>query len=688
MTKQTFSRLSLVIISAGLILALTAGTLSVPLQMVSTVGSGKPSPLTLSTLEQRSYLYAGNGGLMAALHEEINRQPITLPEVPPHVVNAILAVEDAGFWVHDGVNVRGLLRAFGANVGSGSISQGGSTITQQVVKLAVLGSKKTIDRKVREMVLAERLEKQMSKEDILTRYLNTVYFGNHAYGIQAAAETYFGVSARDLDLGQAALLAGIIRNPSAYNPVRAPDKAQARRHVALERMLAEGIITSDQATLIDAAPVPTEVHQVLPLPNDYFVEEVKQQLLDDQTFGLGATPEARENAVFNGGLKIYTTFDPRAQELALAARDAQLGQGGVFDIGPAINPDTRRPLINPETGQPMIDPNTGDPLRVQGTASIVSVEPATGAIRAMVAGPGFDQYKFNLATQNPRQGGSSFKTFVLTTLMEEGYSPDDIVDGTGPCMFPMPSAAPYIAENFGGSGGSVDTITHQTTHSSNCAYLRLGQIAGIGNVIDVARRLGVTAPLNPEIVSTPLGTQEITPLEMAGAYAGIANDGWYNKPYYIERIEDATGRVIYQHALTPQPAVTPESARKVTWVLEQNVEAGTGTAARLRSRPTAGKTGTAQDSADAWFVGYTHQLATAVWVGGMGGRLPIRLGGAGITGGSYPARIWGAYMAPWHDGQPVEGFPPPGAIGGGRQLSGVPASAPASGGEDPGSYGP
>ncbi len=658
---RLLSKVGFVITTAGLVFAMTASALTVPVQILGHVGRGAPAPIALGQLEQRSLVHAADGSVLAGLYDEINRQPIALADVPPAVVATVLAVEDAGFWTHDGTDGRALLRALAVNLGSGDLSQGGSTITQQLVKLALVGTDKTLDRKLQEMVLARRLERELTKEEILTHYLNAVYFGNHAYGIQAAAETYFGVPAARLDLAQAALLAGLIRNPTAYNPLRYPERALRRRGDVVERMQAEGLVTADQAAAIDAGPLPRDVHHVVPVANDYFVEEVKQLLLDDQRFGLGATPEERARAVFSGGLRIYTTFDPRAQQLALAARDEQLGTGGQFDIGPAIHPETGQILADPTTGQPMVDPATGQPRTVRGTAAIVSVEPATGAVRAMVGGPGFTQYQFNLATQNPRQGGSSFKTFVLTALMEQGFSPNDVVDGTGPCTFPNPQGAPdpYVAENFGGSAGSVGTITEQTLRSSNCAYLRLGQMAGLQSVVNVAHSLGVSTPLDPSVLSTPLGTQEITPLEMAAAYAALANDGVYNRPYYIDRVEDAAGRVVYQHSGQPWPAVSPRAARLVTWILRQNVAGGTGTAAALGGQPAAGKTGTAQDSADAWFVGYTPNLATAVWVGGMGGRLPIRLGGAAITGGSYPARIWGSYMRPWQDPLPVVDFLPP-----------------------------
>jgi penicillin-binding protein 1A len=649
---RIFSRLALVVIASGVVLALAVGAMAVPARLLDEAGSGDPGPIHLRPLAQRSYMYAADGSVLAVLREEENRQSVPLSTIPQHVISAILAVEDAGFWVHDGFDVRGMLRAFRANVEEGGISQGGSTITQQLIKLDVLGNEQTLDRKIEEIVLASRLEKMMSKEEILDRYVNTVYFGNHAYGIQAAAETYFGVNARDLNPGQAALLAGLIRNPVSYNPFRYPERAAARLDIALERLVDVRALTEDEAVLWkQATPIPKTAHNVLPRANDYFASAVEQQLLADKR--LGKTPEERFNAVYFGGLKVYTTYSPQAQAQAQAARDQNLPLvNGVFAAG--------------------TDPATGAPR--YGSAAVVSVVPKTGAVPYMVAGPGFQNYKYNLVTQNKRQTGSSFKTFVLATAMERGYSPDDQIDGTGPCLFKNPSGTPdpYPAENFGGSTRGVGNLTTQTLGSVNCAYVRLGLIVGLNNVVNMAQRLGVRSAAADGLApneSLPLGSAGVTPLDMASAYATLANDGVYNPPYIIEKVEDRNGKVLIQHEPAPKPVVSPSTARLVTDILRQNVTNGTGTAAALGTgQPAAGKTGTHTGSYDAWFVGYTPHLATAVWVGGLGAQFSIRLGGTGITGGSYPARIWGAFMRAWHTGRPVQQFAPPPRVPGGRML--------------------
>ncbi len=647
------------LVRIGLLLALasvvvTAIGMAVAPQLtgLTEAAHGEASEIELRGLSQRSYIYAADGTLIATLQEEENRAPITLDAVPDHVVGAVLAVEDAGFWKHKGVNVRATVRALLSNVEAGGTSQGGSTITQQLIKQSVLSSEQTFDRKTREVFLAVRLEEQMSKDEILERYLNTIYLGNHSYGIQTAAETYFGVSVGELDPGQAALLAGMIRDPIDYNPFVYPEVAVERRRIALSRMVAEGIIPPEAAELYGEVPLPTEPTQYTPPPDDYFVEEVKQALLADPR--LGETATERFDAVFRGGLEVHTTLDPGVQAAALAARDETLapfaieGQPALFIAGRNM------------AGADAI-----------GTVAAATVEPATGAVRALVGGPGFgDEYKFNLATQGYRQPGSSFKTFVLLELLEQGYSPQDTISGRAPCRFRIPSEPePYEVKNFGNSRGSVASIAALTIASSNCGYVRLGQIAGIDNVTELAGKLGVVTrnagneivPLDPSIFSTPLGTQEVTPLGMAGAYAAIANDGHYHRPYFVERVLDRDGDLLFQHSDPGERVMTVETAQIAADILKDNVTGGTGTAARVAGHDVGGKTGTAQDFSNAWFTGFSKQLSTAIWMGAMEGNVPMeRVGGRNVTGGSYPAQMFGRlYNAVLPGVEPVPFAEPP-----------------------------
>ena len=611
------------------------------------------SVIDLGPLDQRSYVYAADGSLLATLRADVDRQPVPLAGIPDHTVDAVLAVEDAGFYHHQGVNLRATLRALVANVDSGETVQGGSTITQQLVKQELVGSKQTIDRKAREAILARRLENTMTKDEILERYLNTVYLGNGAYGVQAGAETYFGISASRVTVAQSAFLAGMIANPSAFDPIRRPEASLARRNLALRRLEAYGTLTAEEVAPLQQTAIPTDIRQVQPLPNTYFVEEVKQQLLDDER--LGETPEERYYAVFRGGLQIHTTLDPRAQLLATKARNDVLGELAPDGTELGIVPLSK----NPDTGEDRV-----------ATGAVVSLDPRTGAIRAMVGGAGFEDSQYNVTTQGLRSGGSTFKIFVLMALLENGYVPNDSVSGSGPCSFtgvPGLRPDPYRVENFGNSRGGRGTILQQTLRSSNCAYVRLGQIVGTDRVAAQARKMGITTPLDP-VVSMPLGTQEVYPLDMAAAVASIANDGVFNPPYYVERVDDRDGHTLLEHEPNPRRASSPESARLAADVLERNVQSGTGTRARIPGQHAAGKTGTAQNSGNGWFVGFTPYLSTAVWMGSTADNFEVRIGGRGITGGSYPAEIWGRYMRAWHEGLKSRDYEDPPRTRGGRYL--------------------
>jgi penicillin-binding protein 1A len=589
----------------------------------------------VNSLAQTSTVYASDGTYLGDLQGEENRKPVALADISPKVVQSILAVEDADFYTHNGINARAITRALVDNVSSGAIQQGGSTITQQLVKLIVTGDQRQVaDRKITEAVLALRLERQMSKDEILELYLNTVYFGGGAYGVQQAARMYFSKDAKDLEWAEAALLAAVIRNPTAYDPTRNPDLADRRRRIALERMADEQLITAEEVFEFAGAPLPTVRNADDRAAESYFLEEVKRRLIDDET-RLGETKEERIEAVFAGGLQIHTTLDLTAQAEAERA---------IADV---------------------LAPVYSDPRNF--TAALASVEPGTGAVRALVGGPGFDKFKFNIATQKGRPTGSSFKVFVLAAALEAGYVPNDTLSGSSPCTFKNTGGFPdpYRAENFGGSGGGGGNITSQTLRSSNCAYLRLGQIVGLNNVVATAKAMGVTTDLTDEggvvPLSLPLGVKDITPLDMASAYATLANDGLRVEPIFITRVLDRDGNVLFENLPEPTRAVSVQTARLASDVLEQNVEKGTGTRAKLRDQPAAGKTGTAQNFQDAWFVGYTPYLSTAVWMGNPDLSEPMRnvAGVSSVTGGSYPARIWGQFNSDYHAGRARRDFAEP-----------------------------
>lgn len=669
--------------------------------------------VSLPPLGERSLIYDSNGQLIGSFQDEQNRSIVSLADVPPEVVDSILAVEDATFYQHGAVDLRSMVRALFTNVRAGGVAQGGSTITQQLVKKTLTGDKIDLKRKLQEAYLAVRLEEQMTKPQILERYLNTVYFGNGAYGVQAASEVYFGHGVGQDNWAEGALLAALISNPNGYEPIHHPQQARAQRTLALKRLVETHHLTQAQVDYLEHVPLPTQLN--LPQTNDdYFVETVKQRLLSGDTpegRALGPTPEARYNALFRGGLHIYTTYDRAAQLQAVAARQNTV---------PGIRADGTFPL-----------PDYVSPAGVHqpqfGTAVIVSVDPSSGAVRVLLGGPGFDRVKYDIATHEPgKQPGSSFKTFVLAAAMENGYVPDDTIDGTSPCTYSVDDPNtnqptkwslqhPDTRHNFAGEGGSVGTITSQTLQSSNCAFLRLGQIVGLKKVIKVAQAMGLTncesddaSPpasqqncLNPNYaVMAYGGTAGVLPLDMADAYATLANDGVHNDAYFVDRITDRNGKLLYQHQAAPVRAVSSQTARLVTQVLAANVRGGTGTRAILRSgQPAAGKTGTTDEAKNIWFVGYTPQLTTAVWIGD-GADAEVPLFGGSATGGQYAAYTWGAFMSSYLTSRnlPITQFTPPAATRPGTRISMGPgdgqpfgalagAFAPDSGGSSPGTAG-
>ncbi len=676
------------IVVAGAVLAV-ATIIAVPaLGTVASAGSGTSAPIDVTKFDDfavRSQVYASDGSLLATLHGVENREPIRLGDVPDTVKDAILAVEDAEFFQHRGVNLRALTRAMVENVQAGSVEQGGSTITQQLVKKALLSDERVLNRKVKEAALAIRLEQQMTKDEILEAYLNTVYFGSGAYGVQAAAETYWGKNVGELNWAEGAMLAAVISNPVEYDPILHPKKAKERRDIALDRMVAFGAITREQATYAKGWPLPTgrctggdgerptdcgEVVQ--PKPDSYFVDEVKNELLDlghheyDQS--LGTTYQERVNAVFGGGLHISTTLDPVAQAAAQDAHDT------TFDAA------------------------TARQAAAKGiTTAMVSIDSSSGAVRALVGGPGFESFQYDIATHEPgRQTGSTFKTFVLLTALEQGVQPNDSVGGGGAWPNKGGSPDPYTVSGVGG------TLTSVVAASSNGAFVRLGQTVGLDHVADMARRLGVTSDFDPRAKSMPLGVFDVTPMEMASAYSAIPNNGVHQAAYFVDRIEDRDGNVLFTHTADPKRAFSAQTACLATQILENNVQAGTGKNAQLGAQPAAGKTGTTESNSNTWFVGFTPYLTTAVWMGipesnseSMG-----TLAGREQFGGLWPATIFKNFNKAYLDNEdkPVAPFPecaplsrgaqpaagagdPYGTLNGGRG----PGQAPPSGGGTAGS---
>ncbi|MBW3657154.1 MAG: transglycosylase domain-containing protein [Actinobacteria bacterium] len=568
---------------------------------------------------EQSIVYDADGNQLAVLRREF-RERIDIEELPQHLIDAVVAAEDQRFWIHGGVDARAIVRAAAANLAAGGVEQGGSTISQQLVKMLYMpNDPRTPSTKVREALLARQIEDERSKEDILGEYLNTVYFGNGAYGIEAAAETYFRKAATDLDLAESALLTAIIRAPESLNPTREPDGARLRRDLVLDAMVELGSIDAEaaeaaKAASVDVAPRPPSP----PTSEPHWVDFVIRTLLDDPTFGDDEAERAQR--VFGGGLRIHTTLRPQLQALARDAVATHL-------------PDAS-------------DPEVG----------LVHVDPGTGHILAAVGGRDYDRQQFDLATQARRQPGSAFKTFVLAAAVTSGYGPGHLIDG-GPATFDTVNG-PWKVRNYLGSRPGLVTLEEATWASVNGAFARLILELGTGRVAALARAMGVQSPINEDAPIALGGVDPgVSPLDMAAAYATLANGGERVPATPIDRIEDADGAVVHRPDDRGRRVLDPSAAFVTTKILQGVVENGTGVRARIPGWEVAGKTGTTQSYADAWFVGYTPTLAASVWVGRPEGRVPMHdiRGVRNVTGGSFPARIWRSYAtAALVDEQPVD----------------------------------
>jgi membrane peptidoglycan carboxypeptidase len=582
----------------------------------------------------RSIVYDAYGNVMGAFSVE-DRQPVKLKDVPQVLQDAVISIEDRKFYEHHGVDYAGTLRALFKNVDAGGISQGGSTITQQLVKnaLETPNRKRDLKTKAREAVLAVRVEEELTKSQILEDYLNLVYFGNGAYGVQTAAERYFDKPVKKLSLAEAALLAGLIQSPEALNPIKHPDLAARRRGEVLDAMVETGKTTPLAAKLSKGVPLPTKLFYPVSHPLDYYIDEVKNRLLiDDPTVSgdpaeaLGSTQQARANALYRDGLKIYTNLDPFLENYAVEAIRDQL---------PSI----------------------------RFTASLVVIDNSTGAVRAIANGRAFSDMQFDPATEGPgRQAGSSFKVFTLAAALSHGYSPNDRV-----LADPLyrPDLDPRWNPLHGDCKGGTPTLYDALARSDNCAFVRLElSLApgnrgrdGVGQVVQTAKAMGIdsAAKFDPTIPSTTLGTQGVHPLEMAQAYSVLPNDGVLKRASFITKIVAANGRVLYQNTDTGHRVLDPNVARSEIDIMKGVVRHGTasGTLGGF-GRPIAGKTGTTDGPVDAWFVGFTPQLTAAVWMGDPKKETAmVGISANSVQGGTYPAKIWREFMQ-----KAVVGLPP------------------------------
>jgi penicillin-binding protein 1A len=589
----------------------------------------------LRALSQRSTIVARDGTPLGVLGTQ-DRQDVRLAQVPRVAIDAVVDTEDATFWTNPGVDLAAMGRSLLTNIASGRVEEGGSTITQQLVKNRLLNDRRSVHRKAAELSLAIQLHERLSRRQILEEYLNTVYFGQGAYGIKAAAERFFvttdpttgaqrGKHLDELTVADAALLAGVISSPERDNPFAYPEQARARRAVALDRMLQRGDITRKQADEANASPLPSQAPPTDLRPRDYFTDEVQRELLADPR--LGPTESARRRLLLSGGLHIVATLDPAAQQRAEAA---------VAQVLPA-------------------DPRF--------TAALVAMDPATGHVLALVGGPGFDRFQYDLATHEPgRQPGSTFKLLTLAAALEAGYSPNDTLDGSSPCTVTHPPLDPWTTDNAE-PGAGVQTLREATAGSVNCAFAHLIASVGPQAVADMAHRLGVVQNV-PAYLSITLGTQETTPIEMATVGSTLASGGVRHDPVFVEKVTAPDGRVLIDDTAPGGKRVLGQDiADCEDDVLRGVVDHGTGTGAQVPGYDVVGKTGTTDNKADAWFVGFSPNLAAAVWMGAPSGAVPMTdVGGIEVFGGTYPARIWQAFAAAMLAGTPPMAFPAAGPV--------------------------
>jgi penicillin-binding protein 1A len=600
-------------------------------------------------LAQTSLLYAADGQLITVLHAGEDRVVIPFKRMPETIRDAVIATEDQRFYEHHGIDLKALLRAAYVDATSGRVVEGGSTITQQLVKQLYVGGERTLSRKIKEAILAWQLEDRLTKDQILAKYLNTVYFGNGAYGVQAAARTYFDEDAMQLTLSQAATLAGLIRAPVEYDPVAHPVRARRQRDQVLAAMLEQGMIGQAAYQRASSRPIRLRVNDgigsgyIAP----YFVDYFKEWFLSNPRFG--PTVHDRYDLLFKGGLRITTTLVPRLQE------EAERAIGSIL------------------------------PYRTDPFAALTVLDPRTGYVKAMVGGRDYwDRHdpfaRINLATggSTGRQTGSAFKPFALVAALENGLTPQTPLNGSY-ARIPLQNGTYWEPTNAEGAGYGTISLETATVHSVNVAYANLevelgggDAYAGAEKIVETAERMGIrcchrtSEPRTPleAVPAAVLGANEVSTLEMASAYGTLAFGGRHVQPTPVVSITRPDGTVLYEAQAKAKQVVDPGIASIADDILQEVVSYGTGTAANI-GRPQIGKTGTNSDFTDAWFVGAVPQLVTAVWVGFPKGQVPMCCGAVRIGevfGGTWPAQIWRAFMSQAVRRLPVRDFPAPSQI--------------------------
>ncbi|HEY4977097.1 MAG TPA: transglycosylase domain-containing protein, partial [Gaiellaceae bacterium] len=566
---------------------------------------------------QNSFVYAADGSLLGSIQTAENRQVVGWNEISPWMPKAVVAIEDKRFYEHGGVDYVGIVRAAVADLRARKTVQGASTITQQLARnLYIANNKRTLSRKLKEVCLARKLDNAWSKQKILTVYMNQVFYGSNAYGVEAASETYFAEHASQLTLEQAALLAGLPQAPSRYDPSFNRPAALARRNVVLKAMLDTKKISRAEYKKAIATPIRLKSGQIYKnIREPYFFSYVTDQLVKEY----GAA------TVRSGGLRVYTTINPRMQYLAKKAIRDNL----YYDSDPA--------------------------------SAIIAIDPRTGAIKAMIGViPGNKKNQFNLASQAKRQPGSTFKMFVLTSAIEQGMNPYTTYYTSAPFYYqPDPNSPAWSVHTYSNTYSGSISVASATLQSDNTVFAQLTLDTGVQNVADMAHRLGNINLAKDQIVpAMGLGSAAVSPLEMASAYATLAAGGIYSEPLAITKVVLPDGSVDRSAAWgKPKRKRVIEDwvAYEVTKVLESNITSGTAIGAYF-GRISAAKTGTTEDHADGWLCGYTPQLATAVWVGYPDAERPVYVHGVAIAGGNIPASIWHDFMSPAMASAPIRDF--------------------------------
>jgi penicillin-binding protein 1A len=563
---------------------------------------------------ETTHIYDVKGKLLASLHGEANREVLPLNEISPHLKRSVIAVEDSSFFQHQGINLISVGRAMRANMAEGQTVEGSSTLTMQLVKNLFLSPERAYSRKIAEAVLALRIEQVFGKDQILALYLNQVYWGHNNYGAETAARSYFNKSARDLNLAEGAMMAGLIQAPESLSPFIDKKAAIDRQKTVLDRLLKLKWIT------------PKEHKEALNYPIKYGkIQSFQRSQIPYVTEAVVAelTKKFGRDSLLKGGMRIQTSIDTTLQNKAqdLVQRESSnIRYGGVY----------------------------ADQM------ALVAVDPRTHYVKAMVGGVDYQKSQYNRATQALRQPGSSFKPFVYYAAFASGkYKPDSTIMDT-PVGYPD-GYDMYYPQNYDRSFAGAMSIRRALEQSRNIPAIRLGQEVGLNKVIEICRSIGIKSPIEP-VVSLPLGAVDLTPLEMAGAYAAFASNGWYSDTSLVVQVTDSSGNMIWDNRPKPRLVLDPWATAALNDTLQGVISRGTGRNAAI-GRPAAGKTGTTSSERDIWFAGFTPQLAAAVWVGND----DYTTLGRGATGGTVVAPIWGRFMSEAMKDtlRPMSDFTPP-----------------------------